>query len=162
MDCLCSQCYTPDRAGVWFGEGRGIGEAAHAFPWLTREIWGSARGLWDAGQGVRGLQGVPRGAGAGCRGGCRGGRLSAHKRWVQMQVGIPTYTIGGFKPAWSSRCAQFWGADVRWVPKPVGAKAGGCLQLLWSARVCLGQAGAVTRVGFSLWCRAGFWVLVQC
>lgn len=41
--------------------------------------------------------------------------------WVQMQVGIPTYTIGGFKRGWLSRCAQYHGADVRWVPKPACA-----------------------------------------
>lgn len=91
------------------------------------------------------------------------------QRWVQRWEVVCTQTVGadaGGHPhihnRWVQACMVVQMCTVLGCRCEVGAKAGGCLQLLWSARVCLGQAGAVTRVGFSLWCQAGFWVLVQC
>lgn len=113
---------------------------------MQSKVSGGCRVCTGVGAGCMGAQMCMVG---GCRCGCRGGRLPAHT------VGADT----GGHPHIHNRRVQAWVA-VQMCTAPghrceVGVKTSVCLHPLWSARVCVGQAGAVTRAGFSVWCWAG-------
>lgn len=151
LDCLCPHCCSPDGAGVWIWEGGGIGKAPHAsgLSLVNEGDLGFSTGTL----GCRArCQGVTREVGAGTQLGA-----GCMERWVQMWVGAQMCMVSGFRRGWVSRCAQYWGANVRWVLRPVGASTRhGVPGCAW------GKAGAQTGAGFSVWCRAGSWVWVRC